>query len=112
MQFWLLVGISVLLAAVASGRASWVLGAEWKLSTRKNNDPSARDVMTVCSVVVAMVLAGIGTYAVADTYGLFWGIIADVLTIPAIGLVWLLGVGGNKIVERIINGVDVTLSRN
>lgn len=106
----LLVSIAVLLGGLTSARASWVLGEKWNLSKRSNQNPSVRDVMTTVAFVGAAIIVGFAANYAFEAGGWLYGVIADFLAIPFAGAIWMLIVGGNKVVETFLNGIDVRLS--
>jgi hypothetical protein len=53
----------------------------------------------------AGIIAGFATTAATQNGGLICGIIADILMLPAVGLIWIFIVGGNRALERIITNL-------
>jgi len=110
----ILVIASALLAGITSGRAAWKLGEIWGMSllnARRERDLCARDVMTFFSAVAAMVLAGFACNAAIEHGGDLFGLGAVFFTMPAVGAVWVFGLGANKAVERLLSGIEVKLSK-
>lgn len=99
-------------AAIVSARLSYVMGFKWGLRYESNYLMSFQ----VISTIVSAILAGFGAGAALTFGGLVFGIAAVLLTLPCVGAAWLLIVGGNKAIERILGGlfnkVDEVTSQN
>lgn len=101
---WMVTIITVLLAAVASARFGEVFGRRWSIG---NDDRSF--FVVACAVVTGAVMYFVASAAL-QAGGILFGVIGIFLAIPFVGFMWMLIVGGNKALERILGGLLKKLS--
>lgn len=87
-------------AGIVSARLSFVMGLKWGL----RYETDSLRIFQIIATVIAAVLAGFGAGASITFGGLVFGIAAVLLTLPCVGLGWLLIVAGNRTIENILTG--------
>lgn len=96
---------SIALAVITSARISYVLGQRWKIYS--GGEPPLFE-------LVSMVVSGVSLWficsAALEFAGLLGAAVVVLATIPLTGMIWILIIGGNKALERIINGLLNKLS--
>lgn len=100
-----LIAVAAMLSATVSARMSWVLAHHYSLAQ------SPRNTMCWATGILSAAIVIVAACYVNSSYGLFGLLVLDIATVPVVGFIWLLIVGANKAVERIVNGVDVKLSQ-
>lgn len=103
--YFLFLGITAILGGLTSARLSVVMARHYSF---KNCNRDAMGWATGILTAAIMIVSGV--FAM-KTYGLLGGLLLDVITIPAVGMVWMAITAANKVVERVVNGVDVTISK-
>jgi hypothetical protein len=97
--FFVIVASSILLSAITSARIAYVMAKRWNLS----GEPAVFSI--IGSVVVAVAICGVISFAAVAIGGLLIGLFAVLLTVPFVGFVWVFVVGANKAIERILNSL-------
>lgn len=101
---WMITIITVLLAAIASSRFGYVFGYRWGM----RND-GLGGFAFACAAAAGIVMYFVSSAAL-EAGGITFGLIGIVATIPFVGFMWMLIAGGNKALERILNGLLKKLS--
>lgn len=101
-----IMAIAAILSATLSARMSWVMAKRYGFKDENRNW-----MCWLTGIGSAIVMIVTSQYVMSN-YGMKGGLALDVLSLPISGIIWLLIVGANKAVERLVNGVDVTLSAN
>lgn len=95
----LLVISDVVFGAILSARFAFFLACKWDF---------AGDNMgwfTIFAFIAGGVLMGFINYAFFLAFGIIGSLACLLATVPIVGLIWVLIVGGNKAIERILSGL-------
>ena len=102
--YYLIIATALVLGLIVNTRLSFVMGKRWGLS---END--GLGILMFVSGIASGFIVCFATYAALTAGGAFYGIIADVLVIPAMALIWIIVVGGNKVMTRTLAGLLSTV---
>lgn len=100
----LIIIASALVSFITSARITNVLMQRWGF---EGGD------VTVSSIVIGAVMA-LGmcfiSAAAIDLAGVFGGLISVFASVPLVGIVWIYIVGGNKVLERLLDRLSARIS--
>jgi hypothetical protein len=102
MYEWVITIATVILAFITNARISYKLGERWKIYDKPDSDFPIFEAFSAC---LAAVLFYFISCAGFDNFNMMGGLIVAAATIPISGFVWVFIVGGNKVIERILNGL-------
>ena len=109
--FILLTALCALLGFTTSMRLGWVMSTKVWFTKLDKEAKSCRAWTIWLTGLLSALLMAVLCIFIMSQHGLFWGLMLTIGTIPLVGLLWLLIFGTNKVVERVIAGVDAKLSQ-
>ena len=99
-----LTALAVIYGGVSSGIFARRFADRWGIRG------DGRDFFTIVGAAVAGIIMYFVAHAAMDAGGVLFGIISVFASIPLVGLTWIVVVGGNKALERILGNLLKKLS--
>jgi len=97
----LIICAGIIFAAFVSGRLAHVTGKRYGIDLNRDSGY----VTIAGGAAIAGVLAGFAVTAAIQIAGMMAGVVVDLLLLPAVGIIWILIVGGNRAIERLITNL-------
>lgn len=94
---------SALLSFITSARITYVLLNRW------GHDGDSSIAAVIIGAIMAVGMCFISSAAI-DLAGVFGGLISVFASVPLVGIVWVYIVGGNKVLEHLLNRLAARIS--